>query len=240
VTDASTGLYIGSRFAAMANTTAVHQKMFINSQIPKPANFINTLSNSAGFYVARNLGLESKNIFVSRGDCSMEAAMELAIQDLQAGRLQQALVGVVDEAVLPLRHHRQRLGVAEMTPLAEGSHWFLLTASFAAQGLASIQCSDSCRDKNSLLTAVKNTLRINLPLTIIGSAAELESITQELSGENQIQHDSSEVLGTYPAKGAGQILRYIQSANKTHAAGQLLSINQDQHGRYFYSHIITH
>ena len=65
-----TGLYIGSRFASTGNTIAVHEKMVSAGVVPKPANFINTLSNSAGYFVARNLGLGDRNLFVSRGDAS--------------------------------------------------------------------------------------------------------------------------------------------------------------------------
>ncbi|HEV2110916.1 MAG TPA: hypothetical protein VGT99_06165, partial [Gammaproteobacteria bacterium] len=46
--------------------------------------------------------------------------------DLMLGVVSQALVGVVEEATLPLAQHRQRQGVPADTPVAEGSHWLLL------------------------------------------------------------------------------------------------------------------
>ncbi|WP_328188667.1 beta-ketoacyl synthase N-terminal-like domain-containing protein [Marinobacter sp. OP 3.4] len=119
-----TGLYIGSRFASLSNTITVHQQMVAGGSVPKPANFINTLSNSAGYYVARNLGLDGRNLFVSRQDASLIAALQLAVADLAGGSIRQALVGVVDESSMPLEEHRRRLDVAPGTPLGEGSHWF--------------------------------------------------------------------------------------------------------------------
>ncbi|MBV1888905.1 MAG: hypothetical protein KUG67_01510, partial [Proteobacteria bacterium] len=138
----NTGLYIGSRFAAICNTIQVQEQMFVKKQIPRPANFINTLSNSAGYYVARNFQLEGKNLFVSRGNASLEAALQLASLDLLSGRVEQALVGVVDEGVLPVADHCLRLGVPTDTALAEGSHWFLLSRSTTQDSLATI--TDVC------------------------------------------------------------------------------------------------
>lgn len=124
-----TGLYLGSRFASLGNIIAVHRQMISCGETPKPANFINSLSNSAGYYVARNLGLQQRNLFVSRADASLVAALQLAELDLAAKAVSAALVGIVEEGVLPQAEHCQRLGVAEDTALAEGSHWLLVAPS---------------------------------------------------------------------------------------------------------------
>ena len=108
--DHHTGLYIASGLAAMSNTVAVQQQIFVHRQQPKPVNFINTLSNSAGYFVARNLQLDGQNSFVSRGDASMEAVLQMAALDFMSGSVKQALVGVVDECVEPLGWDEIRLG----------------------------------------------------------------------------------------------------------------------------------
>lgn len=149
--DEQAGLYIGSRFAAVRNTIQVQEQMFVHGQIPKPANFINTLSNSAGYYVARNLKLQGKNIFVSRANASLEAALELARLDLQNGSIKQALIGVVDEGVPVQAHHCQRMGIPEDTALAEGSHWFLVRRASQSAARARIIDVQTLPDKRSLL-----------------------------------------------------------------------------------------
>lgn len=126
---ASTGLYISSGFGSIANTATVQQQIFVDRRVPKPLNFINTLSNSAGYYVARNLDLHSRNQFVGRDAAPTEAALQLATLDLALGNVECALVGVVDEASAPFEEHAQRLGVGNDVALAEGSHWFLLRAA---------------------------------------------------------------------------------------------------------------
>lgn len=125
----STGLYMGSRFASLSNTIAMHQQMIEQGDSPKPAHFINSLSNSAGYYVARNLNLQQRNLFVSRSDASLIAALQIAALDIQSAVVSRALVGIVEETVLPSRQHCVRLGVDPETELGEGSHWLLLAKS---------------------------------------------------------------------------------------------------------------
>ncbi|HEY1774103.1 MAG TPA: hypothetical protein VGH91_13025 [Gammaproteobacteria bacterium] len=120
------GLYLGSGLGPMTGVIATQQQLIRDREAPKPFNFINTLGNSAGYYVAKNLGLHGQNLFISRRGESLQALLSVAMIDLQAGVLSQALVGVVEEATLPLTEHRRRQGLAEDRPVAEGSHWLLL------------------------------------------------------------------------------------------------------------------
>lgn len=122
------GVYLGSGFGPMSNNISTQQQLIRDQQIPKPFNFINTLGNSAGFYVAHNLDLSGQNFFISRPAASFTAALSVAIADLIAGVGAQALVGLVDEVTLPLSEHRQRRGLATDVIPAEASHWLLLQA----------------------------------------------------------------------------------------------------------------
>ena len=123
---AECGVYLGSGLGPIGNNIVTQQQLIRDREIPKPFNFINTLGSSAGFYVARNLGLSGQNIFVSRRGASLEAVLSLAIADIRLGVVSQALVGVVEEVTLPLAAHRQRQALPEALPLSEGSHWLLL------------------------------------------------------------------------------------------------------------------
>ncbi len=124
--DDQTALYISSGLASMSNVVKVQQQIFVHGQPPKPASFINTLSNSAGYHVARNLSMTGKNIFVSRQNSSFEAILQLAALDFATGACRAALLGVVDECPSPLSSQRKRMRLEEGAPLAEGSHWFFL------------------------------------------------------------------------------------------------------------------
>ncbi|HEX7340774.1 MAG TPA: hypothetical protein VF269_00715 [Rhodanobacteraceae bacterium] len=123
--DTDCGLYLASALGPLASNIRVQQDLLANHVLPRPFDFIHTLGGSAGFYVASNLGLHGPNQFLG-GDHALADAMATALADLAAGVVRQALVGVVEEAPLPLAAQRQRLQVAADATLAEGSHWWLL------------------------------------------------------------------------------------------------------------------
>ncbi len=120
------GIYLGSGLGPIGNNILTQQQLIRDAEIPKPVNFVNTLGSSAGFYVARNLGLRGQNFFISRRGASLQAVLGAAMADLTHGVVGQALVGVVEEVTLPLGEHRLRQHLPEDRTLAEGSHWFVL------------------------------------------------------------------------------------------------------------------
>ena len=219
----NTGLYIGSRFAAICNTIQVQEQMFVKKQIPRPANFINTLSNSAGYYVARNFQLEGKNLFVSRGNASLEAALQLASLDLLSGRVEQALVGVVDEGVLPVADHCLRLGVPTDTALAEGSHWFLLSRSTTQDSLATITDVCTISGEKKLKDWLKNKMAEQDNLLVHQfSPNELPLLSElKIAAYNPALH-------YYPSRTGGVLLRFIQQGK----AQALITICDDGQSRF--------
>jgi hypothetical protein len=124
--DAHCGLYLASGQGALQDSVDCFVQMFVDGQPPKPISFVNTLSNTVCFYVAKLLALSGRNQFVSSSALPFESALSLAVLDFQRGIIPQALVGGVDECVLPLADHRKRLRTADDAPLGEGSHWLLL------------------------------------------------------------------------------------------------------------------
>jgi hypothetical protein len=123
---ADCGLYLGSGHGPVGNNISTQEQLIRDHRLPKPFNFVNTLGNSAGYYVAKNLGLSGQNLFISRRGASFQAVLDAAWVDMESGALRQALVGVVEEVTLPLTEHRRRQGLAPDTLVAEGSHWLLL------------------------------------------------------------------------------------------------------------------
>lgn len=120
------GLYLGSGLGPMGNNISTQEQLIRDRLIPKPFNFINTLGNSAGYYVAKNLELSGQNLFISRRGASFQAVLDAAWVDLESGASSQALVGVVEEVTLPLTEHRLRQALPADAAVAEGSHWLLL------------------------------------------------------------------------------------------------------------------
>lgn len=133
------GLYLGSGLGPMGSNIATQEQLIREREIPRPFDFINTLGGSAGYYIARNLELSAQNVFISRRGASLEAVLGAALPDLALGILTQALVGIVEEATLPLAAHRRRQGLPAGTAVAEGSHWLLLQTGASAAGVLATQ-----------------------------------------------------------------------------------------------------
>ena len=85
-------LYLGSGLGPMSNNITTQQQLIRDRLLPKPFNFINTLGNSAGYYVAKNLGLNGQNLFISRRGASFQATLVAALVDY-AGRCRTAGTG---------------------------------------------------------------------------------------------------------------------------------------------------
>ncbi|HQQ74873.1 MAG TPA: beta-ketoacyl synthase N-terminal-like domain-containing protein [Pseudomonadales bacterium] len=148
---ADTAVYLTSGRGDLEITLDVLVQMVEHGLPPKPLSFINTVSNSACFYIAKHFGIRGRNQFVTRRHAPLECALQLAALDLHTNAVQTALVGSVDICTEPLADHRKRLDVAEDTTVGEGSHWFLLTDdSHADTALATIVDVMLLSDNDSL------------------------------------------------------------------------------------------
>lgn len=147
--DANTGLYIASATGPLANTEQTSAALLDQGQLPRPVQFINTLSNAVNYFVARNFDFEAGSQWLSRGAASLHAALEQASMDLNGGGLEHALVGCVEECVLPLAGYGERMGFGDRTMPAEGSHWWLLSNA-ASTAARRVQMALKCFDADGL------------------------------------------------------------------------------------------
>jgi len=226
----TTDLYMASAQAAIGNTVEVQQQIFKQHQHAKPVNFINTLSNTAGYYVARNLGLNRRNLFVSRGSNSFEAALQLIALDFASGVSQQALLGVVDECLEPLDEHRQRLGLSADAVLAEGSHWMLLRPLLGP----AIDCRNTLACPHTLIgqAALYDWLH-SQELANVAVSVNAEESHQELFGPGVVDVLSAlpefqANIGYYGSRSAGVVAQFLAQDSQA----SLISINPDSLGRF--------
>lgn len=91
------GLYLASRYPARGTMGALLDAVCVQQRQPKPFEFVNSVSNAAGFHVAQQLGLEGPNLFIGAGPRAWAHLQALAAPDLAEGVSGQALLLVVDE-----------------------------------------------------------------------------------------------------------------------------------------------
>jgi len=147
---ADTGIYLATLCGAVATSAAAMQSIFASGESPKPLHFVNTLGNSAGFYLTQLLGVTGNLVVVSQEQFSFESALLHAWMDLQAGRVSCALVGAFDEVVLPLERHAQRLQMEGAQWFTEGSHWLLLVPDGEGEAGVRVHCPVYAEDPPAL------------------------------------------------------------------------------------------
>jgi hypothetical protein len=126
ILDPTCALYLGSGVGPEGNNILVQEQICRDHLLPRPFNFVNTLGSAATFFVSKDRAMDGQGWWTSRRGASLEAVLELALNDLELGVCEQALVGIVEECPAPYEDHRKRVGAGPGMALAEGSHWLLL------------------------------------------------------------------------------------------------------------------
>lgn len=91
------GLYLASRHPARATMGSLLDSVCVHLLQPKPFEFVNSVSNAAGFHVAAQLGLEGPNLFIGAGPNVWKHLQALASLDQADGLIGQALLVMIDE-----------------------------------------------------------------------------------------------------------------------------------------------
>lgn len=91
------GLYLASVHPARATMGALLDAVCVQHKQPKPFEFVNSVSNAAGFHIAQQLGIDGPNLFIGAGAQVWAQLQALANLDLQDGVIEQALLLVCDE-----------------------------------------------------------------------------------------------------------------------------------------------
>jgi hypothetical protein len=120
--DADTAVYLTTEHGNLGDTAAVLDEIYAAHSLPKPFSFINTMSNTAAFYLAQSLGTRGRNITVSSQRLSFERGIDLLTADFAAGAERSALIGGVDVASLSGAAGEDR--DSRGWRMVDGSGWF--------------------------------------------------------------------------------------------------------------------
>ena len=144
-----TAIYITSGQGNISVFGRVCKQSRLRKLLPRPVDFINLQSNTAGFYVAAHLGLNGKNLFLSHHHFPVQMAMLAAQNDVQLGKQKAVLIGGVDEWITKQELAGRLLGVDKTTALGEGSNWMLIGAE-AENEIGTFEMSPKALDKEQL------------------------------------------------------------------------------------------
>lgn len=94
---ADSGLYLAATYPARPNMFALLESVCAQQKLPKPFEFVNSVSNAAGFHVAQQLGMQGPNLFIGAGAQVWGQLLDLAGSDLERAQVRQALVVLIEE-----------------------------------------------------------------------------------------------------------------------------------------------
>jgi hypothetical protein len=148
--DVNTALFMTSGQGNLAVFNRLCFQRYVEQVPPKPVDFINSLSNTAGFYIAKYLGLESKNLNLAQHGFVVENALLLVKASLDTGQETQILLGGVDEKPEQKSLPHSYLDVATNQAIGEGSNWMLMNNK-EQDAVASIEVITSVLDGSKLI-----------------------------------------------------------------------------------------
>ncbi len=229
---AGTGVYLTSGRGDMEMTADVMRQLYRDGQPPRPLSFINTVSNSACFYIAKQFGLRGRSAFVCNRYFSFETALQLAMLDIEVGFSSSALVGSTDIVLAPLDVHRKRLRLAADAPVGEGSHWLWLEADDATGDGARLMSAEVLPDGEALQTWIANqagdAVTATLAVGQFAEATEAEAIAAKAGVTRTFDYRADRAY--YDSQSGAVVSAFL--AQRPVGIRTLLHVNRDAEGRF--------
>lgn len=226
-----TAVYLSSARGDLETTVDVLDQIFRAGEPPAPFDFINTVSNAACFYVAKQWELKGRSLFVSNRTFTFEIALQLALLDLESGVTQSALIGSVDMFVAPEPVFRRRLDVGPEAILGEGSHWLRLTSDSRAEALGQVAAVEFFENAQAFLHwAARQSLEPARTAIAAGrhiAASDWDAVRN--SGDWNQVFGYREGRGAYDTQSGAVIGHFLREAPAHLAA--LLHVDGDRTGR---------
>ncbi|MCK9232906.1 MAG: hypothetical protein M0P04_08965 [Syntrophales bacterium] len=213
-------VYLTTENGNLGDTNNVLDQLYRQHSLPMPFSFINTMSNTAPFYVAQSLNVLGRNLSISGLGLSFERGLELARLDFDPGSVEEALIGAVDEA--PPEGGAVHLAV-------EGSFWIhVKKARDGALGEVAEVRSFPDREALAAWCEEEPVLPPGRGLLACGAAVPHEERTDWQRRTGLAVFDYGADYGPFDTVTAYGITKFLETSPST----SLLHINRNGQGRY--------
>ena len=226
-TDAA--VYLTTENGNLGDAETVLDQIYHKGEFPMPYNFINTMSNTASFYVAQSFDLLGRNFTVSSKQLSFERGLELLRSDLGAGVVKEALFGGVDEGSFSKSQFETKYGRPFGDyEMIEGSCWLLIKAenSGALGEITAIESFGSLTQTAQWLKHQRFKQPVILSYGLLIDRGQKESLGQAVPHEAEFDYISE--YGYFDSATACGICGFLDRYENAF----LVHINQDFRGQY--------
>ena len=224
-----TAVYLTTENGNLGDTETVLDQIFHKHEFPMPYNFINTMSNTASFYVAQSFDILGRNLIISSKQFSFERGLELLRSDLAAGVVKEALFGGVDEVCFSKSQFETKFNrPCSDFEMIEGSCWLLIKADNSG-ALGEITAIESFGSLTQTADWIKNQRFKQPPILSYGMLIELDQ--KDFIGRilpHEAEFDYISAYGYFDSATACGISGFLDRYDKA----CLVHINQDFRGQY--------
>jgi hypothetical protein len=242
--DRDTAVYLTTENGNLADTDTVLSQLYRRHALPLPFNFINTMANTASFYIAQGLGLFGRNLSISSQNLSFERGLELLKTDMDMGYVRRALIGLVDQAASSSFHFEDSPdGDGALVNQIDRSCWLYVTSEKEG-AIGDVAGIRSFKSQDDALAWLENITEALAPDTAIAFGAAVGRVEKDLwSARIQAAWSRPAAVfnyiknfGSLNVTTACGVARFL----KTSDAPALLHINRNFNDQYVILHIIKY
>ncbi len=227
--ETDTAVYLTTENGNLGDTETVLDQIYHKHEFPMPYNFINTMSNTASFYVAQSFDILGRNFTISSKQLSFERGLELLRSDLGAGVVREALFGGVDEVSFSKAQFETKFKRAYSDfEMVEGSCWLFIKAnsSGAVGEITAIESFGSATQTADWFKHQRFKRPVILSYGMLIDPGQKESLGQALPHEAEFDYISA--YGYFDSATACGISGFLDRYEKA----CLVHVNRDFRGQY--------
>jgi len=222
--DNNLNIYTASEYGCITDMNKVLLQVNKKDEIVMPYDFLNINGNNVGFLISEALNTIGNNFYVTAEDVSFEKAFELAYFDISINKIDQALVGAVDESLDYIQDISNLVKNSDNKGIYDGTTWFHLSTK-SDNALAKIDIVETFNNIEELNSFLDTLQYDHLSLNLFAQKA-LNSLKID---KHKIITQSEDFFGTYSAMYLHNLLNF---------EGKLLHLSLDEKNRVFLFHFI--
>ncbi|RYA22191.1 hypothetical protein CRU96_14355, partial [Malaciobacter halophilus] len=184
--------YLSSEYGCIEDLLKVLNQINSDDSMIMPFDFLNVNTNNTGFLISQALKTVGNNINITCEDLSFEKAFELAYFDFHFKKVDEVLIGGVDESLNNVPSSNFVINNLENLVSKDGSSWIYINED-KTDSLAKVKYFDFFTDLNKLNSYLKT-----IDYKIVGLNQFAKKYVSQLKiNKNLIFENQDNFYGTY-------------------------------------------
>jgi len=215
--------YLSSEYGCIEDLLKVLNQINSDDSMIMPFDFLNVNTNNTGFLISQALKTVGNNINITCEDLSFEKAFELAYFDFHFKKVDEVLIGGVDESLNNVPSSNFVINNLENLVSKDGSSWIYINED-KTDSLAKVKYFNFFTDLNKLNSYLKT-----IDYKIVGLNQFAKKYVSELKiNKNLIYENQDNFYGTY------SIANIIDILNEKEESSIYISLDNKKRAYLFY------